>query len=141
MEILFNKSHSSTNSNLLHKFLYLLVFLIGFNTLFFRQAKSDEIFLECTGKYEIDRGPLIKPDWETSSLRINLNGLISTVDSQDGIKKGRTSINGNTYRITHRDNKNRIENIHKINKKYGTYIIEYPKIDRTLVGTCQKSRG
>ena len=28
-----------------------------------------------------------------------------------------------------------------INKKYGTYIIEYPKRNRTLIGTCQKGRG
>ena len=81
------------------------------------------------------------PDWETSYLRINLNGLISTVDAQSGKKKGRTSISGKSYRITHRDNKNNIENIYKINKAYDTYIVEYPKKNRILIGFCQKSRG
>ena len=123
------------------KFHTVLVLLSGLCILPFQQVKSEEIFLECIGTYEINRGPLIKPDWEISYLRINLSGLISTVDDKSGKKKGRTSISSKSYRITHRNNKNKIEKIYNINKTYGTYIVEYPKINRTLIGTCQKSRG
>ena len=141
IKFLFNNFTSLLNSYQISKVNTVLVLLSGLCLLPIQQAKSEEIFLECTGTYEINRGPLIKPDWESSYLRINLKGLISTVDDQDGIKKGRTSISGKSYRITHRDNKSNIENIYKVNKKYGTYIVEYPKRNRTLIGTCQKSRG
>ena len=141
IKFLFQKFTSFPNSNQFNIFRSVFVLFTGIYLLPFQQAKSDEIFLECIGTYEINRGPLIKPDWETSYLRINLNGLISTVDDQSGIKKGRTSTSGKSYRITHRDSKNNIENIYKINKTYGTYILEYPKKNRKLIGTCQKSRG
>tara|TARA_Y100001968_G_C19404596_1_gene742937 strand:+ start:965 stop:1402 length:438 start_codon:yes stop_codon:yes gene_type:complete len=141
IKISFENCASFLKSNQFHIFRSVLVIFSGIYLLSFQQAKSEEIFLECTGTYEINRGPLIKPDWETSYLRINLNGLISTVDDQSGIKKGRTSTSGKSYRITHRDSKNNIENIYKINKTYGTYILEYPKKNRKLIGTCQKSRG
>ena len=141
IKFLFNNITSLPNLDRFSKINTVLVLISGLYLLPIPQAKSEEIFLECTGTYEINRGPLIKPDWESSYLRINLNGLISTVDDQEGIKKGRTSISGKSYRITHRDNKNNIENIYKVNKNYGTYIVEYPKRNRTLIGTCQKSRG
>ena len=141
IEILFTKMKKFPHSNKFNKFSSVLVFLTGLYLLPFQQAISEEIFLECTGAYEINRGPLIKPDWETSYLKINLNGLISTVNDQGGIKKGRTSISGKSYRITYRDTKNFIEGIYKINKTYDTYIVEYPKKNRTLIGICQKSRG
>ena len=141
IKISFENCASFLKSNQFHIFRSVLVIFSGIYLLSFQQAKSEEIFLECTGTYEINRGPLIKPDWETSYLRINLNGLISSVDDQSGIKKGRTSTSGKSYRITHRDSKNNIENIYKINKTYGTYILEYPKKNRKLIGTCQKSRG
>ena len=141
IKISFENCASFLKSNQFHIFRSVLVLFSGIYLLSFQQAKSEEIFLECTGTYEINRGPLIKPDWETSYLRINLNGLISTVDAQSGKKKGRTSISGKSYRITHRDNKNNIENIYKINKAYDTYIVEYPKKNRILIGFCQKSRG
>ena len=141
IKFLFNNITSLPNLDRFSKINTVLVLISGLYLLPIPQAKSEEIFLECTGTYEINRGPLIKPDWESSYLRINLNGLISTVDDQDGIKKGRTSISGKSYRITHRDNNGNIENIYKVNKTYGTYIVEYPKRNRTLIGTCQKSRG
>lgn len=141
IKILFNRFTSFSTLSQFYKIRTVLVLFSGFCLLPIEQAKSEEIFLKCTGTYEINRGPLIMPDWETSYLRINLNGLISTIDDQGGKKKGRTSISEKSYRITHRDNKNNIENIYKINKKYGTYIIEYPKRNRTLIGTCQKGRG
>tara|TARA_Y100001968_G_scaffold307740_1_gene325833 strand:+ start:412 stop:849 length:438 start_codon:yes stop_codon:yes gene_type:complete len=141
IKILFNNFTKFTYSYQFHKFSSVLVLLSGLYLLPFQQAKSEEIFLECIGIYEINRGPLIKPDWETSYLRINLSGMISTIDDQSGVKKGRTSISGKSYRITYRDSKNNIENIYKINKTYGTYILEYPKRNKTLIGTCQKSKG
>ena len=104
-------------------------------------TKSEEIFLKCTGKFEINRGELIKPDWETSYLTINLDGLISSIDDKGIQKQGRTSIYGDSYRITHRDNRNRIKTRYNVNGKYGTYIVNYPQRNRTLIGTCQKSRG
>ena len=143
-KIIKNLSYKFTsfpNSNQFHKFPTLLVLVSGLYLLLFQQAKSKEIFLECTGKYEINRGPLIMPDWETSFFRINLKGLISTVVDQGGTKKGRTSISGNSYKITHTDNKKNIENIYKINKTYDTYTVEYTKSNRILIGTCQKSKG
>ena len=141
IEILFNKFFTFPTSIKLNKFRAIMVLTSGLYLIPLQQAKSEEIFLECTGTYEINRGPLIKPDWETSYLRINLKGLISTVDDQGGIKKGTTSIIGSYYRITHRDIRDNIKKIYKVNETYGTYIVEYPKRNRTLIGTCQKSRG
>ena len=141
IKILFEKFTSFPNSIQFHIFRSVLVLFSGIYLLPFQQAKSEEIFLECTGTYEINRGPLIKPDWETTYLRINLNGLTSTIDDKSGIKKGRTSTSGKSYRITHKDSKNNIENIYKVNKMYGTYIVEYPMKNRKLIGTCQKSKG
>ncbi len=106
-----------------------------------QQTRSDDIFLKCVGKYEINRGSLIKPDWETSYLKINLDGLISTIEDKGIKKEGRTLIRRNSYTITHRDNRNSVKNIYKINGNYGTYSVESPQRNRTLIGTCQKGRG
>ena len=123
------------------KFRFLFVLLSGILLLPLQQAKSEEIFLKCTGKYEINRGALIKPDWETSYLTINLDGLISTIYDKGIKKEGRTLIRRNSYTITHRDNRNRVKNIYKINGIHGTYTVESPQGNRTLIGTCQKGRG
>ncbi len=123
------------------KFRFILVLLSGILFLPVQEIRSEEIFLKCIGKFEINRGALIKPDWETSYLTINLNGLKSTIDHK-GLKKiGRTLIRRNSYTITHRDNRNSIKNIYKINGTHGTYVVEYPQRNRTLIGTCQKGRG
>ena len=106
-----------------------------------QQSRSEELFLKCVGKYEINRGALIKPDWETSYLTINLNGLISTIDDNGIKKEGRTLIRRNSYTITHRDKRNSVKNIYKINGKHGTYSVVSPQRNRTLIGTCQKGRG
>tara|TARA_B100000965_G_C19555552_1_gene742008 strand:- start:574 stop:912 length:339 start_codon:yes stop_codon:yes gene_type:complete len=104
-------------------------------------TKSDELFLKCTGKFEINRGELIKPDWETSYLTINLHGLKSYIDD-NGIKKtGMTMIKREKYTITHRDNSNRISTKYKIDGIHGNYLVDYPQQNRTLIGTCQKGRG
>jgi len=103
-------------------------------------AKSDEVNLKCTGRYEINRGELIKPDWEISYFKINLSGLKSTIEDSGIKKKGITSVRGDIYTITYKDN-NKIKTKYKIDATYGTYIVEYTKNNRTLIGSCQKSRG
>ena len=123
------------------KFRFILILLSGLIILPLQQTKSEELFLKCIGKYEINRGALIKPDWETSYLKINMDGLISIIEDK-GIKKdGRTLIRRNSYTITHRDNRNRIKNIYKINGFHNTYKVEIPQRNRTLIGTCEKGRG
>ena len=131
----------SSNSFRIKLLKLILVFLSGVIIFPFQQAKSEEIFLKCTGKYEINRGELIKPDWETSYLKINLDGLISQVLYKSTKTEGRTSIGRNLYTITHRDNRNRVKTRYKIHDTYGTYIVERPQLNRTLIGTCQKGRG
>ncbi len=118
-----------------------LLLLSGLLLLPLQQTRSEEIFLKCVGKYEINRGALIKPDWETSYLTINQNGLISTINDKGIKKEGRTLIRRNSYTITHRDNRNSVEKIYKINGNHGTYSVEYPQRNRTFIGTCQKGRG
>ena len=135
-----NKKYSRT-SFYLEKLNFTLVFLSGILLFQIQPAKSEEIFLKCTGKFEINRGELIKPDWETSYLTINLNGLKSTINYKGISKEGRTMVRRNSYTITHRDNRNKIKTTYKIDGTYGTYIVNYPKSDKTLIGTCQKGRG
>ena len=140
-QILIPYFNNTINSDLTQKFRLILLLLLGALFLPLQQTRSDEIFLKCTGMYELNRGALIKPDWETSYLTINLDGLFSTIDDK-GIKKvGRTLIRRNSYTITHRDNRNSVKNIYKINGTHGTYIVESPQRNRTLIGTCQKGRG
>ena len=123
------------------RFHFIVVLLSGLLLVPLQQTRSEEIFLKCVGKYEINRGALIKPDWETSYLTINLDGLISTIVDKGIKKEGRTLIRRNSYTITQRDNRNRIKNIYKINSEHGTYSVESPQRNRTLIGTCQKGRG
>ena len=119
----------------------ILTLLSGVLFLPMQMTKSEEVFLKCIGKYEINRGALIKPDWETSYLTINLDGLVSTIDDKGIELEGRTLVRRNSYTITHRDDKNIIKNIYKINRKYNTYTVVFPQWNRTLIGTCQKGRG
>ena len=105
------------------------------------EDRSKEIFLKCIGKFEINRGELIKPDWETSYLTINLDGLKSTIVENGTKKQGKTLIRRDYYIITHKDVGNRINNIYTIHKTYGTYKIESPQRNKTLIGICQKGRG
>ena len=123
------------------KFRFIFVLVTGVFLIPLQKIRSEEIFLKCTGKYEINRGPLIKPDWETSYFTINLDGLMSNINEKGIKKEGRTMVRRNSYTITHRDKTNRIKNIYKINGIHGTYSVEFPQIYRTLIGTCQKGRG
>ena len=140
-KISINNCTLSSSSYRLKNLRLMMLFLTGIIIIPIQQAKSEEIFLKCTGKYEINRGELIKPDWETSYLRINLDGLISHVVDKSTKKEGRTSIRRNSYTITYRDSRNKVKTKYKIHSKYGTYIVEQPQLSRTLIGTCQKSRG
>ena len=141
IEYLIPISYSLNNSSRVQKLRFLLILLSGLLILPAQETRSEEIFLKCIGKFEINRGALIKPDWETSYLTINLNGLKSTIDDKGIKREGRTLIRRNSYTITQRDNRNRVKNIYKINEKYGTYSVESPQRYRTLIGTCQKGRG
>ena len=96
------------------------------------RTTTEEIFLKCIGKYEINRGALIKPDWETSYLTINLDGLISTIDDKGIKKEGRTLIRRNSYTITHRDNRNRVKNIYKIAKVGGIFLIDRGDLSKEI---------
>ena len=125
----------------INKFRFILTFLSGVILLPIQLARTEEIFLKCTGKFEINRGELIKPDWETSYITINLNGSRSYIIDKGINKEGRTFIKSNSYTITHRDNSNRIKAKYKVNREYGNYVVDYPQKSRTLIGTCQKSRG
>tara|TARA_B100000214_G_scaffold340957_1_gene287792 strand:- start:51 stop:488 length:438 start_codon:yes stop_codon:yes gene_type:complete len=125
----------------INKLRLILILLTGLILLPVQQSKSEEIFLKCIGKYQINRGSLIKPDWETSYLTINLDGLISIIDDKGIIKEGRTLIRRNSYTITHRDNRNIVKSIYKINRRHRTYIVKSPPTNRTLIGTCQKGKG
>ncbi len=136
-----NNVYFSLKSTWKIKFHLLMVFLSGVIVLPIQQAKSEEIFLKCTGKYEINRGALIKPDWEISFISINLNGLKSSIQDKGINKEGRTLVRRNSYTITIRDNANRVKTKYKINANHGTFIVNYPQRKRTLIGTCQKSRG
>ena len=118
-----------------------LALLSGTAWIPYHQVNAEEIFLKCTGQFEVNRGELIKPDWVTSYLSINTDGLISTID-EGGIKKeGRTLIRRNSYMITHRDNKNKIKAKYLINGNYRNYTVNYPQSGKILIGTCQKGRG
>tara|TARA_Y100001968_G_C19221688_1_gene650037 strand:+ start:436 stop:873 length:438 start_codon:yes stop_codon:yes gene_type:complete len=135
-----NINNSSTSFRI-KKFRLILFFISGVILLPIQQAISKEIFLKCTGKFEINRGELIKPDWETSYLRINLDGLKSYIDDNGIKKEGRTLLKRNSYTITHRDNRFKIKTKYKIHPTYGNYMVTYPQRNRTLIGTCQKGRG
>ena len=141
IQILNPKFINLINSLKPQKFRLILVSLSGVLLIPLQQIRSEEVFLKCIGKYEINRGALIKPDWETSYLTINLDGLISTIYDKGIKKEGRTLIRRNSYTITHRDNRNSVKNIYRINAKHGIYTVESPQRNRTLIGTCQKGRG
>ena len=141
VSILINNFNNLQNSCQNNKFRLILIFLSGVLLLPLHQTRSEEIFLKCIGKYEINRGALIKPDWETSYLTINLDGLLSIIEDKGIANEGRTLIRRNSYTITHRDKRNIIRNIYKINRKYLTFNVESPQKNRILIGTCQKGKG
>ncbi len=141
IQILFTILYKLTTSINLPKFRFSIVFILGVLLSQIQETRSEEIFLKCIGKFEIDRGALIKPDWETTYLKVNLDGLTSTINDKEIRETGRTLIRRNSYTITQRDKRNRIKNIYTIIGKHRTYIVESPQKNRILIGTCQKGRG
>mgnify|MGYP001192646563 CR=1 FL=1 len=131
----------STTSIHLKKFRFILVFLSGIILFPIQLSKSEEIFLKCTGRYEINRGELIKPDWETSYLTINMDGLTSYIDHKGTRTEGRTLIRRNSYSIKHRNNKNKLISNYKIDAINGNYMVDHIELNRRLIGTCEKGRG
>ena len=140
-EISLTNSNYSRTSFRLKKFRFIWLFLSGVILLPIQYAKSEEIYLKCTGKYEINRGELIKPEWETTNLKINLDGLISYIEDKGIKREGRTVIRGDSYTITHRDNRNQIITKYTIDRSHDIYRVDYPQKNRTLIGNCQKGRG
>tara|TARA_B100001250_G_C19446924_1_gene634256 strand:+ start:225 stop:662 length:438 start_codon:yes stop_codon:yes gene_type:complete len=128
-------------SILLKKYPLTLLFLIGIINLPIQKAQSEEIIVKCTGRYEVNRGELIRPDWEKTYFKINLDDLKSYIDDNGIKKEGRTLIRQNSYTISNRDTNNRIITKYKIHRTHGTYVVDYLKRNRTLIGTCQKGRG
>ena len=120
---------------------FLLVVITALLFLPEQTVRSEEIHLICTGKFELNRGRLIEPDWETTNLSINLGGLISLIDDGLLIKKGRTRMRRGSYYITHRDKNMRVKAKYSVNKKLGNYSVEYPQKNKVLIGTCEKGRG
>jgi len=120
---------------------FILIFLVGALPISSQVTRSEELYLKCSSKFEINRGALIKPDWEISNLIINLDGLKSTIVDKEIKTEGRTFIRRNNYTIIQRDNRNKVKKIYNINLTYGTFKVEYPQINRTLIGTCEKGRG
>ena len=133
----FNNLKKSLQHLKYHLFLGLLAGALPIPS---QEIRSEEIYLKCSGKFEINRGALIKPDWETSYVTINLDSLKSTIVDK-GKRMGSTLVNDNNYTITHRDNRNNIKNIYKINVTHGTFSVEHFESNRNLIGTCQKGRG
>ncbi len=120
---------------------FFLAFLSALLWLPSQTAKSEEIYLKCTGKFELNRGILIKPDWETNYLSINTEGLISKIKEPFSTIKGRTRYRRGSYYITHRDENRRVKAKHSVNSKMGIYSVEYPQENRILIGNCEKGRG
>jgi len=135
------KFNYSNTSSQLKKFRLIFSFIASVILIPSQLAKSEEIFLKCTGKYEINRGELIKPDWEISYLTININGLTSYIDHKGTRTEGSTLIRGDSYIIKHRENKNRLKTKYKIHTINGNYIVDHIELNRRLIGTCEKGRG
>ena len=145
MKHLKKNSETDQNNSIMPQMLkncsFLFIFLTSLNFLPNQLTRSHEIFLKCIGKFEVNRGELIKPDWEISNLKIDLNGLASNINDKGKTFKGTTLIRGNSYTITHKDNRNRVKSKYRINTTNGTYTVDYPQRNKTLIGTCQKGRG
>tara|TARA_Y100001968_G_scaffold331653_1_gene387005 strand:+ start:2633 stop:3070 length:438 start_codon:yes stop_codon:yes gene_type:complete len=140
-DISSNTIRSFFKPHRINRFQNSLIFLSGFILFSIQQVNSEEIFLKCSGQFEINRGELIRPDWETSFIRINLDGLKSIVNEKGIVKEGRTKFRRNSFTITSRDRWNSINAKYKINRKLNIYQVDYPQSNRKLIGTCQKGRG
>ena len=107
-----------------------------------QNAKSEEIHLICVGNFEINRGPLIKPDWQRSYLTMNIEGILRTPSTMvyEGSfpKKGRTIFINGAYHIAHLGEQEEVLTEYIVNLTNGNYSVNYPKNGRMLIGTCRK---
>ena len=62
-QILFPNFNNLTTSIQFRKFRLILLLLSGLLFIEVQETKSEEIYLKCTGKFEINRGALIQPVW------------------------------------------------------------------------------
>ena len=125
------------------KLKFLKLFLLGLMILpLMQNAKSEEIHLICVGNFEINRGPLIKPDWQRSYLTMNLEGILRTPSTlvYEGSfpKKGRTIYINGSYHIDHLGKEEEVLTEYIVNLTNGNYSVNYPKNGRMLIGTCRK---
>merc|ERR1712167_401735 len=94
-----------------------------------QNAKSEEIHLICVGNFEINRGPLIKPDWQRSHLTMNLEGILrtpSTLVYEGGFpKKGRTLYINGSYHIAHLGKEEEVLTEYIVNLTNGNYSVNY----------------
>ena len=124
----------------LNFFKLFLLGLIAFSPI--KEAKSEQIHLTCVGKFEIDRGPLIKPDWQRSYFTMNIEGILrtpSTIISDGGFpKRGRTFLHKGAYHIDHVGQDAEVLTKYIVNLTTGNYLVNYTKEGRVLIGTCRK---
>ena len=127
----------STKFNFLKLFLFALIVFLPL-----QKAKSEEIHLVCVGNFEIDRGPLIKPDWQISYLTMNIEGILrtpSTIISEGGFpKRGRTTFKNGSYHIAYLGKEEEVLIEYIVNLNNGNYSVSFPKKGRVLLGTCKK---
>ena len=125
------------------KLIFLKLFLFGLMVFpAIQNAKSEEIHLICVGNFEINRGPLIKPDWQTIYLTMNIEGILRTPSTMvyEGSfpKKGRTIFRNGSYHIAHLGKEEEVLTEYIVNLTNGNYSVNYPKNGRMLIGTCRK---
>ena len=125
------------------KLIFLKLFLFGLMVFpAIQNAKSEEIHLICVGNFEINRGPLIKPDWQTIYLTMNIEGILRTPSTMvyEGSfpKKGRTIFRNGSYHIAHLGKEEEVLTEYIINLTHGNFSVRYPKEERVLIGTCRK---
>ena len=125
------------------KLKFLKLFLLGLMiSPLMQNAKSEEIHLICVGNFEINRGPLIKPDWQRSHLTMNLEGILRTPSTlvYEGSfpKEGRTTYINGSYHIAHLGKEEEVLTEYIVNLTNGNYSVNYPKNGRMLIGTCRK---
>ena len=131
----------------LTKFNFLKLFLpalIVFSPI--QKAKSEKIHLTCVGNFEINRGPLIKPDWHRSYLTMNIEGILRTPSTiiSEGVseggfpKRGRTIFKNGSYHIAYLGKEEEVLIEYIVNLNNGNYSVSFPKKGRVLLGTCKK---
>ena len=125
-------------SNFYSIFLFTLIVFLPI-----QKIKAEEIYLTCIGNFEIDRGPLIKPDWKISYLTMNIEGILrtpTTIINEGGFaKRGRTFFSNGSYHIDYLGKEEEVLTKYIVNVDNGNYLVSYPKNGRVLIGTCREA--